>query len=416
MIANTGPTPVGRVGTDKVESVSDAIARDETQVSLFPDLDVGGVAEFATGILATQHLEELVVRNWISVASPLDADQVQPASLDLRLGRFAYEVKASFLPGETGRVMRRIDDLLVECIDLSSSAVLRKGAVYVIPLQESLALPDGYWGKANPKSTTGRLDILTRLITDYTDRFESVPWAYKGSLFVEVFSRTFDIRVREGTRLNQLRIVRGEPRPSDSQIRRLHDEVGVLFSDDREKAVNPLVDRGAIWVGVDLQPRDETAIVGYKARHRTSVIDLSRINHYEPEEFWEPILANPRRMLILEPGEFYILVSKERVRVPPAVAAEMVAYEPSAGEFRPHYAGFFDPGFGFGSEMHGTPAVLEVRSHEVPFVLEDGQHVARLIYERLIGSPSRLYGLGIGSSYQGQRLALSKQFRRAERR
>jgi len=386
--------------------------RDENQTSFFDEVEEATAAEFSTGILAAQHIDELLARKWLQVSSPLDPDQVQPASIDLRLGKIAYEVSASFLPGRNSRVSSRIQDLLIREVSLTPSAVLQRNSIYIIPLQERLALPENHWGRANPKSTTGRLDILTRLITDYSDEFESVPRGYKGDLFVEVVPRTFNVRVKEGTRLSQLRFVRGAPRPADTQVRRLHSQMGVVFSYDREKPDAPEIDRGGIWVSVDLAPRDQSGLVGYKAKHVSREIDLARVNHYEPLDFWEPVTVYARRHMVLDPGEFYILVSKERISIPPSVAAEMVAYDPSVGEFRIHYAGFFDPGFGHGPGMHGTPAVLEVRSHEVPFVLEDGQSVARLVYERLLSPPTLLYGSAIGSSYQGQGLALSKHFRR----
>jgi dCTP deaminase len=378
------------------------------QHSLFPR--PSDAREEGTGILASQHIKDLIQRQVIAASAPIDPGQIQPASLDLRLGPTAYRVHASFLPGRSGRVMNRVDDLLIETIDLSRDAVLHRGFVYIVPLMERLALPADYSAKANPKSTTGRLDIFTRLITDYADSFDVVPPGYKGELFVEVVPKTFDIRLQQGARLNQLRVRRGGPRPADTIVQRLHDVEGLVFVDGEK--VRADIEGGGVWVHMDLRARGN-GVVGYKAKNQTSIIDLEKIAHYDVEEFWE--VARPTRQgaLILRPDEFYILVSRESVKVPLTVAADMVPYDPAVGEYRVHYAGFFDPGFGATGASVGTPAVLEVRSHEVPFVLEDGQPVARLVYEQLLASPSKVYGVDIGSSYQRQGLTLAKQFRRS---
>jgi dCTP deaminase len=394
---------------DEIEHGKTKLVQLSDQHSLFDD-DSEPTVEYPTGILASQHIQQLIDNRYILANPGIDSDQIQPASLDLRLGATAYHVEASFLPGERGRVMNRVRDLLIEEIDLRSPTVLRRGYVYIVPLMEQLKLPDDYSAKANPKSTTGRLDIFTRLITDYSGAFESVAPGYRGPLFVEIVPKTFDVAVQQGTRLNQLRLVRGAPRPADEPIRRLHLDVGVVFSVGREKA-DPQINKG-LWIRVDLSPRADSKIIGFKAKRETPVIDLSKVNFYDPSLFWEAIRPNKRGSLTLSPEDFYILVSKDRVSVPLNTAAEMVAYDPSFGEFRVHYAGFFDPGFGFGTNTNGTPAVLEVRSQEVPFVLEDGQTVARLVYERLLARPSKIYGEGIGSSYEKQDLTLSKQFKR----
>jgi dCTP deaminase len=379
------------------------------QHSLFPRS--ASARDESTGILASQHLEELIERHGITASAPIDPGQVQPASLDLRLGSTAYRVHASFLPGRNGRVMNRVDDLLIETIDLREAAVLHRNSVYIVPLMEELALPADLSAKANPKSTTGRLDIFTRLITDYADSFDDVAAGYKGQLFVEVVPKTFDIRLAQGARLNQLRVRRGGPRPADTIVQRLHEHEGLVFVDG-EKA-RPEVEGGGVWVHLDL--RAQTAgVVGYKARNQTSIIDLAKVGHYDLEEFWEEARPTRHGTLILRPDEFYILVSRESVKVPLTVAADMVPYDPAVGEYRVHYAGFFDPGFGATGAGVGTPAVLEVRSHEVPFVLENGQPVARLVYEQLLAPPAKVYGVDIGSSYQRQGLTLAKQFRRGE--
>ena len=378
------------------------------QHSLFP-AHAAGPRDEGTGILASQHIEDLIGRRWISASVPVEPGQIQPASLDLRLGPTAYRVEASFLPGRNRRVRNRVEDLLIETIDLSSPAVLHRGFVYIIPLMEELSLPADYSAKANPKSTTGRLDIFTRLITDYADAFDVVPSGYKGPLFVEVVPKTFEVRLRQGVRLNQLRVRRGAPRPADTNVLRLHEEEGLVFVDGEK--VQPDVEGGGVWVHLDLRPRSD-GVVGYKAKDQPSIIDLERIGHYDPMDFWE--VARPTRhgSLVLRPDEFYILVSRESVKVPLTFAADMVPYDPAVGEYRVHYAGFFDPGFGATGAGVGTPAVLEVRSHEVPFVLENDQPVARLVYEQLLSRPSKVYGVDIGSSYQRQGLTLSKHFKR----
>jgi dCTP deaminase len=275
---------------------------------------------------------------------------------------------------------------------------------------EVLKLPQGISGKANPKSTTGRLDIFTRLITDCGNEFEGVREGYRGKLFLEVVPRTFSILVQQGARLNQIRFVRGNPPPSDAALGELDRTESLVFSEaDGPQAA---VIKDGLWISVDLEGNAANGIVGYRAKNHAPLVDLSKIGHYEPLEFWEPIARTPSRGLVLNPDDFYILASRELIRIPANFAASMVPYDPSVGEFRIHYAGFFDPGFGYGSnDIAGTRAVLEVRSHEVPFLIEHGQEVGRLIYERLLAVPEKIYGVNIGSSYQSQGLALSKQFK-----
>lgn len=365
---------------------------------------------FTTGILPSQAIEDLIRAGHISAAAPICPDQVQPSSLDLRLGSSAYRVRASFLSSRNSRVTDKLAEYQLYEVDLSRPAVLERGCVYVAPVMEALKLPAAISGKANPKSTTGRLDIFTRLITDYGSEFERVPAGYKGPLYTEIVPRSFSVLAREGTRLNQLRLRRGSPVPSDAGITRLHEEETLVYTGD-ESPGEANIAKG-LWLSVDIEGDDNSEIIGYRARKHTPLIDLSRVNHYDPAEFWEPIGRTTARKLILDPEDFYILASREKVRIPPGYAAEMVPYDPSVGEFRIHYAGFFDPGFGYGTDdIKGTRAVLEVRSHEVPFVLEDGQVVGRLVFERLLGVPAKVYGQDIGSSYQRQGLALSRQFR-----
>lgn len=377
--------------------------------TLFPEL---GEKDRTTGVLPSQEIYELIKAGRISARTEISDDQVQPASIDLRLGSVAYRVRASFLPGEKSTVNRNVEELRMHEIDLSKPAVLEKGCVYIVPLMEELHLPRKTSGRANPKSTTGRLDIFTRLITDYSAEFERVREGYKGKLYVEIVPRAFSILVREGTKLNQLRFVRGGPLPSKTMLDKLHEKEPLVY-DENDVPVEAIISKKSLWISIDLQGSKGSEIVGYKTRRNAPLIDLSKINYYDPLEFWEPIKRPKTKRIILTPDDFYILLSKEKVSVRPDCAAEMVAYDPSVGEFRIHYAGFFDPGFGYGNgEITGTHAVLEVRSHEVPFLLEDRQVVGRLIYERLLAVPEKIYGTSIGSSYQSQGLSLSKQFKR----
>jgi len=367
---------------------------------------------YTTGILPSQAIEELIAAGHIAADPAVAPEQIQPSSLDLRVGPVAYRIRASFLSSRNARVIDKLQDNHLYKIDLTRPAVLERGCAYIAPLMEELSLPADISGKANPKSTTGRLDVFTRLITDYGSEFERVPAGYKGRLYTEIVPRTFSIVMEQGARLNQLRLRRGNPPPSDTELERLHEQETLVYSED-ELPAEALISNKSLWLSVDLSGEEGSEIIGYKARRNTPLIDLSRINHYDPLEYWEPIHRTRSRSLVLDPRDFYILASKERVRIPLSFAAEMVPYDPSVGEFRIHYAGFFDPGFGYGADdIKGTHAVLEVRSHEVPFLLEDGQTVGRLVFERLLSVPNKIYGQGIGSSYQHQRLALSKQFRR----
>ena len=382
----------------------------DSEVGLFGELPSAASGERTTGILPSQSIRELIAKGRIVGNRAITEEQIQPASLDLRLGDIAHRVQASFLPGPSGKVEARVKELRMARVDLTSAAVFEKGCVYIVPLLEELDLPRDISGKANPKSTTGRLDVFVRLITDDGVEFERVPPGYKGRLYAEIVSRTFTVAVRAGMRLNQLRFVRGNPVSSDSRIRRLDEEENLTYMDE-ESPVKASVDRG-LRITVNLEGASADEVIAYKARKHAPAIELDRINYYAPDEFWETRKHGSNR-LILEPGDFYILASKERVRVPPEFAAEMVPFDPSVGEFRIHYAGFFDPGFGYGSsDIKGTRAVLEVRAHEVPFLIEHEQFVGRLTYMPLLSKPEKIYGLQIGSSYQQQALTLSKQFRR----
>jgi len=328
------------------------------------------------GILPCQSIEALIANGAITSATAWAPDQVQPSSLDLRLGERAWRVRASFLPGAGQNIAGRLDRVAMHELDLTRGAVFEKGCVYIAEVQERLALPPGVSARANPKSSTGRVDVFVRLLTENSGTFDDVPEGYTGKLFLEIAPQTFSVLARPGTRLNQLRLRRGE-------ARRLH----------------------TTSVGVDLTL--ETA--GFRARRHAGVIDLDLVGGHDPRDYWEPLF--PRHgELVLDPGEFYILASKESIEIPADQAAEMTPIDPSVGEFRVHYAGFFDPGFGT-PEAHGqgSRGVLEVRSHETPFLLEDGQTVARLVYEPLSERPNRLYG-DSGSHYQSQGLKLSKHF------
>ena len=364
-------------------------------------------AEHSTGILPSQELERQVrVTREIIAVEPIEDNQYQPASLDLRLGPVAYRVRASFLPGKDATVEQRLEDLAMHKMDISNGGVLERGCVYIVPLLEHLSLRRRTSAMGNPKSSTGRLDIFTRLITDHGTEFDRVREQYKGPLYAEVSPRTFSVLVRKGSRLSQLRIRRGNPLSSDEAMKRLQQKHHVVESITEDQI------RNGVPVSVDVRGDATSRLIGYKARSHAGLIDIDKIRHYEVLDYWEPVYAPRRGGLILDPADFYILASLEAVKVPPRYAAEMIAYDTLVGEFRVHYAGFFDPGFGHpeaGGE--GSRAVLEVRSYEVPFVIEHGQIVGRLAYERLTAQPSRLYGSGLNSSYQRQGLALSKHFK-----
>ncbi len=366
-----------------------------------------------TGILPSQDISNLIARGNIIASPAVHPDHIQPASLDLRLGDMAHRVRASFLPGPNSTVEAKIKELRMTRVDLTGAPVFEKDCVYIIPLVEELNLPENISGKANPKSTTGRLDIFTRLITDYGTEFDRVPPGYKGKLYAEVVSRTFTVAIRAGMRLSQLRFVQGSPVAGDRTIKGLDHDEPLVYMDDEDSPVKARTHRG-LRITVNLEGAEPGEIIAYKAKRYAPAIELDKINHYATEEFWEVRHQTANKNLILEPDDFYILASRERVRVPPEFAAEMVPFDPSDGEFRIHYAGFFDPGFGYGSsDIKGTRAVLEVRAHEVPFLIEHGQLVGRLNYMPLLSKPEKIYGTNIGSSYQHQALTLSKQFRRS---
>jgi len=372
------------------------------------------------GVLPYQSLRAAADAGWITATAPIDDKQFQPASLDLRLGPVAYQLRASFLPyRET--VQARLDateagdsELVIDRISLESGATLQRGSVYLVPLRERLALPPSVRGRCNPKSTTGRLDVFTRVITDATPRFDEVAAGYRGALYLEVSPQSFPVRVQAGHSLNQLRLVSGASLLSDAELVELYRTGPLLYDDDdRPVPIERATFNEGLCMGIDLSGRKTGGIIGFRAHPNPPAVDLSRVDHYDAGEFWEPIKRPGRDSYILEANRFYILVSKERIRVPPDFAAEMVVYDAGAGEIRTHYAGFFDPGFGYGNGgVLGTKVVMEVRAREVPFLVYDGQISFKVLFERLADRPGRLYGVGLGSSYQNQTLTLSKQFRR----
>src|SRR3954470_24919509 len=356
------------------------------------------------GILPDRMIDALVRDGAILSEYEFVQDQIQPASLDLRLGDVAFRVRASFLPGPRTTVAERIDELKLHEVALTDGAVLETGCVYIVPLLESLALPEGVAAAANPKSSTGRLDVFTRVIADETRGFDRITAGYHGPLYAEISPRTFPVLVREGSRLSQIRFRHGHATLDPDALRMLHAQERLVDDDDADVS-------DGIAVSVDLSGLGPDGLVGYRAKRHTGLVDVERRAGYDVTEFWEPMKARRDQSLILDPDEFYILASKEAVQVPPDYAAEMVAFDPLVGEFRVHYAGFFDPGFGYaGAGGRGARAVLEVRSREVPFILEHGQIVGRLVYEKMLGRPKSLYGERIGSNYQAQGLKLSKHF------
>lgn len=388
------------------------------------------------GILPIQKLRVLARAGIIRSAAgyPLEEDQFQPNSIDLRLGEKACRVRCSFLPEEE-TVREKLDKMSQYEIPITDGAILEPNCVYIIPLLEELQLPsrispqktlfnesdegtsyriisgEHLSAKANPKSTTGRLDVFTRVITDYSHRFEEIRSGYKGKLYLEVVPKSFPIRVKTGHRLNQLRLRHGYTVLSDQDILRTHSSNPLLFKENGHTVpVDDLKVNDGLFLSVNLHG-EKGQIVGYKAKKHRNFIDLDKINHYEVSEFWEPIYAQHDDYLILEPEAFYIFASKERCRIPEHLAAEMIAYDTGSGELRTHYAGFFDSGFGGRIKDKGARAVLEVRSHDVPFLIEDGQTFCSMKFEPNAEVPETIYGEDIKSNYQGQELKLGKHFK-----
>ena len=356
-----------------------------------------------TGVLPSQKIKDMIINSQIILTNPVDIDQVQPASLDLRLGKKAYRVRASFLAGSKNSVADRLSNFKMHEIDLRNGAVLEKGCVYVVPLMESLALPKNINAVANAKSSTGRLDLFTRCITDHGIEFDRIEKGYTGPLYAEISPRSFSVLVKPGMRLNQIRFRKGNSVLSDNELSKMHNDIGLVDGPAQ-------IDQG-LGFSVDLDLPN--GLVGYRAKPHTGLINLDNISYYNIDDYWEPVFAHEKR-IILDPGAFYILVSREAVHIPPNCAAEMAPYLAMVGEFRVHYAGFFDPGFG-NTEAggKGSRGVLEVRCHEAPFALEHGQSVGRLVYERMSEVPDILYGADLKSNYQGQGLKLSKHFKKS---
>lgn len=367
--------------------------------------------EHRPGVIPRQDIRELIARGNVAAQRAVPLTNLQPASLDLRLGSRAIRLRCSFLPGRQS-IAEKLSQYQMGEVDLTSGAILELNRPYLIPLQESLELPRDVRGRANPRSSTGRIDVFTRLLTDFGQHFDEVPAGYSGPLYVEVIPLSFPVKVKTGLTLNQLRFIRGTPRVDDERLKEFHRGYPIVFP-------GRTVDPGeSAWVAdgmfltVDLSGQGRK-FVGYRARKNTDLLDLSRRGSYRVQDFWEKVEAASGR-LILQPNDFYLLVSRERVRVPAVFASEMAAYDPTSGELRTHYAGFFDPGFGViaGSPVQGTHAVLEVRAHDVPFALDHGQRLCKLTFETMSTEPDQVYGSDIGSRYQRQYLALGRQFRR----
>jgi dCTP deaminase len=376
--------------------------------------DALGLPPGGAGVLASQHLRRAIDAGVIGAAAAAIPDaSVQPASLDLHLGDVAYRIRCSFLP-DASDVDAKRKDLTIDELDLREGAVLETKRPYLIPLAETLTLPPWLRGKANPKSSTGRLDVFTRVITDASYRFDTIDAGYRGGLFLEVVPLSFTVRVRQGLALNQLRLLTADAHPlTDTEIRELHSEEPLLAHRNVPVAPDKLATGDGLFLGLDLRGgRDHR--VGYRSKDHTTVIDMGLVGHYDASRYWEPVIAEPEDRVVLDPERFYLLLSDDAVRIPPAYAAEMTAYDPTSGELRTHYAGFFDPGFGHDprGEFIGSRAALEVRAHDVPFMIEHRQRVCKLTFEPMVEEPEVLYGSGIGSSYQQQTDTLSKHFTR----
>jgi dCTP deaminase len=369
------------------------------------------------GYLPFQMIEMACHEGYIHSEVPIAPSQFQPVSLDLRLGPKAYRIQCSFLP-ENDTVEEKLKDVSLYEFDISGDGgILEKGAIYLIPLMEELNFPPSMFGLANPKSSTGRLDMFTRVIIDRGHRFDEIRKEYKGKMYLEIIPRSFPVKVKAGLSLNQLRIgVVASATLGNQGLEPEYKKSPILFDGNGFAIPYNLVKvKEGIYISVELAGKHKEDIIAYKAKTNSSVIDLSKINHYRAEDFWEPIYRTRNDRLILEPECFYIMMSKEKICIAPNLLAEMVAYEPNSGELRTHYAGFFDPGFGWAEEESrlnlGTHAVMEVRPHDVPFLVEDGQTFCRLKFEKVVETPTKIYGKTIHSNYHSQELALSKYFK-----
>jgi len=366
----------------------------------------------SSGVLASQQLREAVRREWIVAGDRrILPESIQPASLDLRLGEFAWALRCSFLPDSSSTVEEKVKDLAFQKIDLRDGATLERDRPYLIPLMEELHLPPEIRAKANPKSSTGRLDVFTRVITDCNHRFDEIPAGYSGKLYLEVVPRSFAIRVKTGLPLNQIRLVGGDARLSDEQLVTVHEEFPLLYLDSHALRASELSLADGIFLSLKISGLPEN-IVGYRAKRNSLPVDMGRVGELKWQDYWDPVYSEKGDRIVLEPEVFYLLLSAEGVSIPPSYAAEMLAYDPTAGELRTHYAGFFDPGFGYSQhkQSHGTRAALEVRARDVPFMVEHRQPVCKLAFERMAAGPDVLYGEDLGSNYQGQQTMLSKHF------
>ena len=358
------------------------------------------------GTLSDCQIRGLVEEGSVLSDAPWGARQVQPSSLDLRLGPTAYRLRSSFLPLSTP-VSDILQDLSLYSVDLRTSAHLERGAVYLVPLMESLNLPPGLSAKANPKSSTGRLDVFTRVITETGDRFDDISSGYSGRLYLEVFSRSFSLRVSQGLALCQVRFFEKRHFLSEETLLDRHRQSPLFFSEGGTCGGNPYdrITDGSLYLGVKLTGMP---IIGFRARHDAGILSLVPGDQQKATEFWEAIPSPARGELVLEPEKFYLFASSAKIRVPIDLAAEMLPFDAAAGEIRTHYAGFFDPGFGMSGE--GARGVLEVRPHDVPFRIVDGQPVFKLRYEKMERDPDLPYGAAIGSNYTHQGLNLSRYF------
>jgi dCTP deaminase len=366
------------------------------------------------GVLPAQRLREAIAQEWIVAGAwRIPGESVQPASVDLRLGERAWALRCSFLPDSDSTVEQKVEDLAFEEIDLRDGATLERDRPYLVPLIEELRLPDGIRAKANPKSSTGRLDVFTRVLTDRNHRFDEITGGYRGKLYLEVVPRTFAIRVKTGLALNQVRLLDGDGRLGDAQLIELHERVPLLFRDGEPLAQSSLSLGDGLFLSLDASGGREST-VGYRAKKNSLPIDLTKVGALRWQDYWEPVHPEDKQRIVLEPEVFYLLLSAEGVRIPPSYAAEMLAYDPTAGELRTHYAGFFDPGFGYSRERTresvGSRAALEVRARDVSFMVEHGQPVCKLAFEQMSEEPDVLYGADVGSNYQGQQTMLSKHF------
>ncbi len=364
------------------------------------------------GVVPSQGLAEAVAQGWISSGDyRIRPESIQPASIDLRLADHAWALRCSFLPSTGTAVLDRVKDLALDRVDLREGATLERDRPYLIPLIEELDLPHHVRAKANPKSSTGRLDVFTRVITDGNHRFDEIPAGYRGKLYLEVVPRSFAVRVQQLLSLNQLRLAAGDPRVPDDELARIHDEFPLLYIDQHALPHSDLSISDGLFLSVDLSG-PHNRVVGYRAKKNSNRLDLSQLRHYRWRDYWEPVMPEAGGRIVLDPEVFYLLISAEGVSVPPSYAAEMMAYDPTAGELRTHYAGFFDPGFGFDASgrRFGSRAALEVRARDVPFMVEHRQPICKLAFETMLEIPDRLYGSEVGSNYQGQETMLSKHF------